>query len=169
MTPLPIPAPPQLEAVVGYPGEAESFSLCWTSLGDTCMYDDGRLSGTGHGWGYLGFVRSPAVAPHLAHADLGSSEHEGTERLLVRRAGRRVYLATAAEARSAVCGQWPAEEAVELTREEWDDVVGRVRHAMLNRPIPSMSELMRQMNEHSRLVADMLRWLEEWHAGHPAG
>lgn len=169
MTPLPIPAPPQLEAVVGYPGDAQWFTLCWTSLGDTCVYDDGRLSGTGHGWGYLGFVRSAAVAPHLAHADLGSSEHEGTERLVVQRPERRVYLATAAEARSVVCGQWPAAEAVELTREEWDEVIGRVRQAMLSRPIPSMGDLMRQMNEHSKLVADMLRWLDAWLAGRHHG
>ena len=161
---LPIPVPPQLEAAVGYPGEARWVALCWTSLGDTCVYDDGRLSGTGHGWAYLGFVRHAAVAPHLAHADLGSSEDEGRERLLIDRTERRAYLCGSAEARSLVCRQWPDEPAVELTREEWSAVVEDVRQRMLSRPLPGMDQLMRQMREHSSLVADMIRFLDVWQA-----
>ena len=42
----------------------------------------------------------------------------------------------------------------------------QVRHAMMNRPLPCTSDLMRQMHEHSRLIADMLRWLDGRHAGH---
>ena len=164
MTPFPIPVPPQLEAAVGYPGEARWMALCWTSLGDTCVYDDGRLSGTGHGWAYLGFVRHAAVAPYLTHADLGSSEYEGRERLVIDRQERRVYLALAAEGRSVVCGQWPDEPAVELTREEWAAIVEDVRQRMLSRPLPSMNQLMSQMREHSALVADMIRFLDVWHA-----
>jgi len=166
MTPLlELPVPPQLDAVVGYAGDARWFTLCWTCCGDTCVYDDSRSYGTGTGWGYLGWVRHPAAAPHLRHADLGSSERDGTQRLVIDRQERRAYLATAAEARSVVAAQWPDEPAVELTQEQWEGVVERVRQAMLNRPIPSMGDLMRQMHEHSRLVGEMIRWLDEWQAG----
>jgi hypothetical protein len=124
---------------------------------------------TGTPYGLLAFWRHPAVAPHLRDADLGSSEQDGTQRLVIDRQERRAYLASSATARSVVCGQWPAEPAVELTREEWDAVVERIRLAMLNRPIPSIADLMRQLQEHSRLVADMIRFLDLWHAGHAGG
>jgi len=164
MTPLPIPVPPQLEAAVGYPGGARWVALCWTSLGDTCLYDDGRLSGTGHGWAYLGFVRHAAVAPHLRHADLGSSEDEGRERILLDRTERRAYLAVASQARSFLREQFPAEQEVELTADQWRAIVEDVRQRMLSRPLPGMDQLMRQMREHSALVADMIRFLDVWHA-----
>jgi hypothetical protein len=169
MNPLPIPVPPQLEAAVGYVGDARWISFCWTCCGDCPWIDDGRGSMTGTPYGLLAFWRHPAVAPHLRDADLGSSEQDGTQRLVIDRQERRAYLASSATARSVVCGQWPAEPAVELTREEWDAVVERIRLAMLNRPIPSIADLMRQLQEHSRLVADMIRFLDLWHAGHAGG
>lgn len=166
MTPLPVPVPPQLEHVVGYPGNARWVSLCWTCCGDSCWYDDGRTSGTGHPWGYLGWVRHAVVAPSVAVADLGSSERDGTQRLVIDRVERRAYLADAAGARSVVCGQWPDAPAVELTGDDWDEVVERVQREMLGRPLPSGADLMRQLQLHARLVADMIAWLD---ARRPAG
>jgi len=160
MTPLAIPVPPQLEAVVGYTGDARWFSLCWTCLGDTVLYSDGRSSGTGHGWGYLGYVRHSAVASHLRDLDLGSSEQDGTQRLLIDRDERRAYFADAVEARSFLRDQWPAEQEVELTAEQWQGIVDEVRQRMLSRPLPSMSDLMQQMRDHSALVAEMIRVLD---------
>src|SRR5947209_4402439 len=79
MRPLPVPVPPQLEEAIGLPDTAARWvSLHWTPPGDTVVHDDGRTSGTGHGWGWLAWARHPAVAPHLAPYDLGSSEEEGT-------------------------------------------------------------------------------------------
>ena len=161
MTPLAIPVPPQLEAVVGYTGDARWISLCWTCLGDTVMYSDGTSSGTGHGWGYLGYVRHHAVAPVLRGLDLGSSEQDGTQRLLIDRDERRAYLADAVEARAFLRQLWPPEEPVELTTEQWQEVVEEIRQRMLSRPLPSMSDLMQQMRDHSALVAEMLRSLDE--------
>jgi hypothetical protein len=164
MTPLPIPVPPQIEAVTGYTGDARWISVCWTCCGDCPWIDDGRSSMTGHAYGLLAWWRHPTVQPHLRDAALGSSEADGTQRVLIHRVERKAYLATAAEARRVVTGQWPEEPAVELTREEWDAVVERIRQAMLNRPIPSMGYLMKQMQEHSKLVAEMVRFLDGWKA-----
>ncbi len=161
MTPLPIPVPPQLEAVVGYTGDARWISLNWTCLGDTVLYSDGRSSGTGHGWGYLGYVRHPAVAPLLRGLELGSSEQDAAELLLFDRDDRRAFVADATEARAFLREQWPAEEPVELTTEQWQQIVEEVRQRMLSRPLPSMGDLMQQMRDHSALVAEMLRSLDE--------
>jgi hypothetical protein len=169
VTPLPIPVPPQLEQAVGYPGEARWLALSWTCCGDTVVYQDGRLVGTGHGFGFLGFARHPAVAPHLRDHGLGSSEQDAVELLVVDRVERRAYVADAVEARAFIREQWPAEPAVELTPEEWENVVEEVRQRMLSRPLPSMADLMRQLQEHSRLVGDMVKWLEKWQADQPPG
>jgi hypothetical protein len=169
MTPLAIPVPPQLEAVVGYTGDARWFGLSWTCLGDTVLYDDGKSSGTGHGWGYLGFVRHPSVAPHLRDLDLGSSEQDGRQRLVIDRQERRVFVADATEARSFLRVQFPVEEEVELTAEQWAEVVEEIRQRMLSRPLPSMSDLMQQMRDHSALVAEMVRWLDAKQAEQSGG
>src|SRR4051812_7926232 len=118
MTELPlVPLPPQLEEALNYLGDARLLSLCWTPLGDTCWYDDGRSSGTGHGWAYLAWVRHGKVAPHLADWDLGSSDAEGSHQLLLDLSTRTVGVGTAAEVRDALAAQWPAEEEpVELTQ-----------------------------------------------------
>ena len=167
MTPLSISVPPQLEQVVGYNGDARWLALSWTCLGDTVLYSDGRSSGTGHGWGYLGFARHPAVAPHLRDLDLGSSEQDGRQRLVIDRQDRRAYFADATEVRAFLREQFPAEQEVELTAEQWQAIVDEVRQRMLSRPLPSMDQLMTQMRDHSALVAEMLRWLDQ-HA-RPAG
>jgi hypothetical protein len=161
VNPLPISVPPQLEQVVGYPGDARWFSLCWTCCGDTVLYSDGRSSGTGHGWGYLGFVRHSSVAPLLHDLELGSSEQDASDLLLLDRAERRAYSADAAETRAFLREQWPAEEPVELTTEQWEQIVEEVRQRMLARPLPSMGDLMEQMRQHSALVAEMVRWLDQ--------
>jgi hypothetical protein len=169
VTPLAIPVPPQLEAVVGYPGDARWFCLCWTCMGDTVLYDDARASGTGHGWGYLGWTRHRAVAPLLRDADLGSSEQDGTQRLVIDRQERRAFLADAAEARAFLREQWPAEEPVELTTEQWQEVVEEIRQRMLARPLPSMGDLMEQMRQHSALVGEMIRSLDAIQAEQAGG
>lgn len=160
MKPLDIPVPPQLEQVVGYAGDARWLSLCWTCYGDTVLYSDGRSSGTGHGWGYLGYVRHPLVAPPLRELDLGSSEQDGRSQLLIDRVERVAYSADAVEARAFLREQWPAEEPVELTPEQWQEVVEEIRARMLSTPLPSTSELVQQMRAHSALVADMIRFLD---------
>src|SRR3954471_7285222 len=99
MTELPIPIPPQLLDALNYPGDARLVSLCWTCCGDTSWYDDGRSSGTGDAWSYPAYVRHPAVTPHLAAWDLGSSDEEGGHRLLLDLHAVTVSIGTAAEVR----------------------------------------------------------------------
>jgi hypothetical protein len=81
--------------------------------------------------------------------------------VLLDRAERRASSADAAETRAFLREQWPAEEPVELTTEQWEQIVEEVRQRMLARPLPSMGDLMEQMRQHSALVAEMVRWLDQ--------
>ncbi len=168
---LPIPLPPQWEPVVNWPGgPARWLSACWTCCGDCPWVEDGRTGRTASPFGWQAWSRHPTVAPHLASRDLGSSEADGKERLLIDLAGRQVFVADAAEARWFVRGQWPPEEPVRLSQEELDAVVENIRRAMASRPLPTPDELMRRMREHSAQVAAMIAWLDQWHTGqHDAG
>jgi hypothetical protein len=159
--PLNVPLPPQLESAIGWSGSARWISICWTACGDCPWIDDGRSSCTGNSWGFLAWRRHPSVSPALQDADLGSSEEDGSERLLLDRVGRQVFLAPATEARWFVRDQWPSEPAVELSPEEWGQLVERIRAEMLARPMPTPAELMRRLREHSRLVAEMVKWLDQ--------
>lgn len=167
---LPIPVPPQLEQAVGYPGGADArwLSLTWTCCGDTAVYDDGRCGGTGHAWGYLAFARHPAVAPALEPYDLGTSEADGRQRLVIDRHARRAYAADAEEARRVVREQWPAEEPVRPSAEEMEAVTELLRRALASLPLPSAAELMGSMRRHAQLVAAMVAWLSAW-PGDPPG
>jgi hypothetical protein len=163
MIPLPIPVPPAdlLEPAIGWSGgDARWLSICWTCCGDCPWMEDGRSSMTGHAWGLLAWWRHPSVAPVLRDLDLGSSERDGSQRLLLAVEQRRVFAATTEEARRIVREQWPPEEPVEMSADECERLVRQVSEAILNRPLPNADELMRRMAEQSRVVADMIRWLD---------
>ena len=170
MTPLAIPVPPAdlLEPAIGWSGgDARWISICWTCCGDCPWIEDGQSSMTGHAWGLLAWWRHLSVAPVVRNLDLGNSEWDGTHRLVLDRQDRRVFVATSEEARAFLHDQWPVEQEIELTPEQWREVVEEVRQRMLDRPLPSIEQLVTRMNAHSRIVADLVRWLEQ-HAA-PAG
>lgn len=172
MTPLAIPVPSAelLEPAIGWSGgDARWISIFWTCCGDCPWMEDGRSSMTGHAWGLLAWWRHGSVAPVLRDLDLGSSERDGMQRLVLERRDRRVFVASTEEARRVVRDQWPAEEPVELTTEQWAEIVEEVRQRMLARPLPSMGDLMEQMRQHSALVAEMIRWLDSIQAEQAGG
>lgn len=163
---LPVVLPPSWEEVVGWSGGAEArwLSVCWEPCGDHPWMEDGRTGQSGHPWGYLAWANIPPIRAVLSRHKLGNSDEESTERLLIDRTLRRVYVADAAEARSVVRGQWPPQEPVQLSQEQIDAIVDNVRRAMEARPMPTPQEVMVSMRRHSRLVAEMIRWLELWQA-----
>jgi hypothetical protein len=164
---LPVPLPPNWEVVVGWTGgdHARWLSGYWTSLGDHPYLSDGRTSMSGDGYGWLAWSRSRAVAPHLADYRLGDSMSEGPHALLIDRAERRVYAADRHEADCVVLGQWPACEEPDLTVEQVEAVMDRLERAMAARPMPTVAQLMASMREHSRLVSEMVKWLDQWKEG----
>jgi hypothetical protein len=103
------PLPPMLLEAVGYGGDAGLVAL-YFGAGDEAYWDDGRGSATGDLHAYLAYVRHPAVAPHLAGYDLGSSDGPAEHWLLIDRRAGTVAVAPVAEARRLLRGQWPADD-----------------------------------------------------------
>ena len=160
MQQLDVPVPPMLERAVGYGGQARFVALYW-GAGDEAYFNDGRSSGTGHPHGYLAFVRHPAVALPLAGHDLGSSDGEAAEWLVVDRRSRRAFVAPVAEARRFLRDQWnesPVGPAV-LTQEEFAAVFNQLRRDFESRPMPTPAEIMASMRERQRLER---RWWHGW-------
>lgn len=167
MTELRIPLPPNWEAAVGWTcgDSARWLSGFWTSLGDHPYLSDGRTSMSGDGWGWLAWAGHAAVAPHLRPYDLGGSEMEGPHALLIDRVERKVYACDRREAERVVRGQWPACEEPVMTAEQVEAVMRHMERAMAARPMPTADQLLRSMREHSRLVAEMIAWLDSWLEG----
>jgi hypothetical protein len=94
ITPLDAPVPPMLEAAIGYAGAARLVAFHWQPAGDEACYDDGQTSLCGAHWpAYLAYTQHPAVWPHLALYDFGSSEEPARHWLLLDRATRQLYAA----------------------------------------------------------------------------
>ncbi len=107
---LTVPLPPRLAELVGHRGEARWVALNWEPCGDESCYDDGRNSGTGAPWPYLTFVRHRAVAPEVVAYNLGSSDGEATECLVLDQAEQVVYAAPVRSARRFLAAQHPPQQ-----------------------------------------------------------
>jgi hypothetical protein len=104
---LEVPVPPRLAELIGYRGKARWVAFYWTACGDESFYNDGQVSGTGHSWPYLEFLRHPAVAPSLTPFNLGSSDFEATECLILDRDERVLHVAAVRSARGFLHRQHP--------------------------------------------------------------
>lgn len=105
--PVPLALPPELAEALGYTGAARFVGFHWSPCGDDLVWDDGRDSGSGHGWAFLTLKRHRAVAPLLSAADFGTSETVGTDYLVLDRATNRVSVASADTARAFLSAQHP--------------------------------------------------------------
>ena len=103
---LGIQAPPMLAEAVGYPGRARYVALYWTPYGDEVIYADGHLSADGYWHAWLLFTRHRTIAPHLQAYNLGSSDEEATDWLLVDRETYALYVGTPGEVLRVLRGQY---------------------------------------------------------------
>lgn len=186
---LQIPVPPMLEDALGYDGEARWVAFYWSPAGDEAMFDDGRASGDGDWWGWLAYVDHPAVDAHLWQKcprcdgegttntdpcdvcdgagllplNLGSSDFEADQWLVIDRQERRAYAATVAAARRFLWEQWPPPP--ELSPEEQELVFEAFRKAVaqVNREwTPPSDEELRASSERKRAVcASLTAWLDD--------
>jgi hypothetical protein len=161
MQQLDVPVPPMLERAVGFPGDARFFALYW-GAGDEAYFSDGRTSATGNPHGYLAFIRHPAVALPLAGHDLGSSDDEATEWLVIDRQSRRAYVAPVAEARRFLREQWQESRVVPavLSQEDFAALFDQLRRDFASKPTPTPAEVMAAMKEQQRLESEMRAWLD---------
>ena len=178
---LPVSCPPMLAEAVGYPGASRFVAFAWSPAGDEAIYDDGYLSQSGELSGYLAFVHHRLVHPLLADVDLGSSDREGSHRLLADLAEDRLYLGFVSEVhRFLRAANTPAPGTPATTM---DATVARVEDLLEElgtgtfverfEEVPLDSEGLRRrvaarMARQDRLVASLTAWLDRL-AGSGAG
>jgi hypothetical protein len=93
------PVPPMLERALGYAGAHRYVAFYWTPSGDELIYDDGVVSADGDWSGWLTFQHHPLIQPHLRALDLGSSETEAVDWLLLDRRKRELLAGRASRVR----------------------------------------------------------------------
>jgi len=131
--------PRNWERAFGYEGDARYVAFFWHPVGDEAMYDDGRCSGDGEWSMFLELERQryPAI---LAH-DVGSSDFEATEWLVLDRETRELFVMPVEEARALLEAQHPPRpevppEQVRQLLERWQEAfaqaVEAVNQAMAN-------------------------------------
>jgi hypothetical protein len=159
---LGVPVPPGLSQAVGYRGDARWVAFHWEPCGDESFYDDGRTSGTGSPWAYLAFVRHRAVAQELAPYDLGSSDSEATECLLLDRGEGVLYVAPVRSARRLLIQQHPP--LPELTPEDLSALQERLadlsRQWREERVEVSQADIARAMQEERQAIDEIVAFLD---------
>jgi hypothetical protein len=158
---LSVPVPPRLARAIGYLGEARWVAFHWEPCGDESFYDDGRGSGTGSPWAYLAFVRHPVVAPEIAPYDLGSSDSEARECLLLDQGEQVLYAAPVRSARRFLAEQHPplpelAAEELSALRDRLDVLSREWREGRVE---VSPAEIARAMQEEKQAIEAIVEFL----------
>jgi hypothetical protein len=83
--PVDLPLPPELAEAFGYSGNSRFVAFFWRPSGDQVVFDDGRSSGTGNSWTFLSYRRHRVVAPLLKEFNLGYSDHDAEDCLVIDR------------------------------------------------------------------------------------
>ncbi len=126
LTPLHVPAPPNLAEALGYTGNGRFVGCYWQVMGDEAQLDDGRLDMTGEWDAYLAFVQHPKVYPAVRSYRLGSSDTEARDMLIIDREEHKVYVARRLVAAAFLDAQWPPlqeMEALPMSAEELLDAL----------------------------------------------
>lgn len=121
--------PRNWECAFGYDGEARHVAFYWTPAGDEAMYYDGRVSGDGN-WGL--FLGLRHAHPELDERyNVGYSDLEADDWLVLDRETRDLVVVPMAEARARLRAQWPPIDLrAELNALDWQTIQQAVREAM---------------------------------------
>jgi hypothetical protein len=161
LIPLNIPVPPMLAQAIGYNGDARFVSFHWTPYGDEVDYSDGRVTATGIWQAFLAYIQHPAINPYLQDYDLGSSESEAKHALILDQEQHALFVAPVREAEKFLSQQWPKEQPIRMSPEEYIAVVSKsLKHVKHPRDI-SMEVIHRLRNEQYALVEELQLWLDK--------
>jgi len=160
LTPLKAPVPPMLEKAIGYNGDARFVSFHWTPGGDEAFYDDGWRGGIGNWQGYLAFIQHPTVHPMIAQYNLGSSDREAQQSLILDRQTRKLYVSSRRDTQSFLDQQWPKLGPIHMTQEEWSALQAEAR--MYVKQDIDMEEIHRRIEEQYALVEALQDWLNQF-------
>ena len=142
----PLVAPPAFDALLGYGGDRRHVALAW-GAGDTTVYEDGRVSATGHAHPWLYWSRHLAVMPALFGIDVGSSDTPPVHAVVLDRFTSRFLAGRVEDARRFLA------DAPDLRaeREAWESLSDDEQQAVQERAGEAFREI----------VAD-LRDLDSW-------
>lgn len=153
-----IPLPPETAEAFGCRSDARFVAFGWSY--DHLTFDDGRSSGSANGWVFQGYARHRAVAPLLAGHDLGGADHAAPSLLLIDREKNLATISPAAEARSFLTSQHPAQqpfipEQQEAFEREFEKLLAEHRA----RPVDH-DAISREMAEQRGRVGRMMSFLD---------
>jgi hypothetical protein len=162
LTPLNIPVPPMLAKAIGYTGDAWFVSFHWTPFGDEAEYSDGRVTATGNWQAFLAYIQHPAIYPYLQDYDLGSSDSEAKQALLLDHEDSALYVAPMKEAGDFLSHQkWPTQQLVGMNQEEYAAFVTKALKNVKPPKEVSIKEIERRIEEQYALVLALQQWLDK--------
>ena len=127
------------------------------------MVSDGLVTFTGLWPGYLAYVQHKSIRTLLTGVNLGSSENPADYHLIIDLVERRAFVAPCKVADRFQATQWKQgvkqEKPLSLSSEEMEEWVEQLEQQLLH--FPSMDELMSQIAEDDKLVAELEQWLDD--------
>lgn len=157
-----LPVPPMLEHVIGYDHNARYVGFRWLEGIDKPEYNDGKRSGTGSSWGFLLYIRHPAVSvPFQGYGlHIGSAEEPAAHMLVLDRHARAMYVTTVANGRRLLQEQWPLEIPRKLTPEEEAEELSALARGAWEGIVIDPVELHRAMERDQMELGLMKNWLD---------
>lgn len=108
-TEIPVPAPPTLMQLIGYPGSARLVALYY--MGSKATWNDGLASATFSFYNaYAPLINHPVMAIHLFDVDLGSDDARPTHALLCDRTSAKLFVGEFDHVQRALSAQISDEE-----------------------------------------------------------
>ena len=174
---LPVPIPPMLEQVLGYPGRfhrptdqsAQYCGFYWAQGGNKVACDDGQGSSIGmiHSDAFLAFVRHRCVSPYVREYNYGSSVDSAEYYLVLDRKARKLYVAPVAAAWQFLAQQWgPPIQGEPLHVADQEELLRLVKDALNldtwqeTTTTGSTAQLLQAMREEQEAVQVMITWLD---------
>lgn len=150
-----VPPAPILENALGYQGEARWMATYWEPGGDEAMVSDGQISMTGEWEGFLEYTRR---CPELREHELGNSDEVAQEWLVIDREERKAYVAPSREAEKLLRSQWPTHEPIQLSADEWTELVERTLREMRFHA-PTKEQIQEQWNRRVSAISALRAWM----------
>ncbi|HWP45247.1 MAG TPA: hypothetical protein VNO14_18540 [Blastocatellia bacterium] len=162
---LKVHVPEELEAAVGYKGQARYLAMYWTPAGDEAMIDDGEVAFDGNWHAYLAFIEHPYIRPHLFGAQLGNSDEEARQILIIDRENRSLAIAEWREGHRFLIDQHGPRPEIQLSKAEWDELFKRINQGLREIKPPSHEEIMQMMHDQEAVVSSLIAALDQLVSG----
>jgi hypothetical protein len=160
--PIDLPLPPELAETFGYSGNSRFVAFFWRPSGDQVVFDDGRSSGTGNSWTFLSYRRHRVVAPLLEEFNLGYSDLDAEDCLVIDRERNIASIAPIRSIGPFLQAQHPP--APELSQEQVESIRRHIAESLERRQWQAASSaeaMSRALAEQRGRLGRMVAWLDQ--------